>query len=129
VTTVLGTVINMHQLGATVRLADGTLAAIPPSEVCAHRAVLRDSMLKKQELPFAVHREGRRPAAFVTPDAIARATAPQLTEPVFEERMNAYLKSVADRELADGPPPAERHFIRKKKRAAIFEARSKRVQT
>jgi len=127
VTTMLGTVINMHQLGATVRLADGTLAAIPPAEVSAHRAVLHDSMIKKQELPFAVHREGRRPAAFVTPDAIARAAAPQLTDPVFEERMNAYLRSVSDRESGDGPPPAERHFIRKKKRAAIFEARTNQI--
>ncbi|HEY0798301.1 MAG TPA: hypothetical protein VGD50_04075 [Candidatus Baltobacteraceae bacterium] len=128
-TTIRGIVINMHQLGATVRLEDGTLAAIPPAEVMAHRAILHDSMIKKQELPFAVARTGRRPAAFVTPDALARTPAPQLTDNLFEERMNTYLRSVADHESLDGPPPAERHFIRKKKRAAIFEARTTQVET
>ncbi len=43
----------------------------------------------------------------------------------FEDRLNAYLKSTEEWAPPDRPEPAERHFIRKKRRAAHFEARSK----
>jgi hypothetical protein len=43
----------------------------------------------------------------------------------FEERMGAYLKETEAWAPPDRPPPAERHFIRKKRRAAFFEARNK----
>jgi hypothetical protein len=69
-------VISIHQLGATVRLEDGTLAAV-------------------------------------------------LVDPSFEDQMTAYLKSTQEWAPLDRPPPAERHFIRKKRRAAFFEARGK----
>jgi hypothetical protein len=43
----------------------------------------------------------------------------------FEVQMNRYLKSTEEWAPPDRPAPAERHFIRKKRRAAFFEARHK----
>ncbi len=48
--TLLGTVINLHRFGAAVRLADGRLASVPPSEVEAHRAMFEESFVARRAL-------------------------------------------------------------------------------
>ena len=43
----------------------------------------------------------------------------------FERRIGDYLRATQEWAPPDRPEPAERHFIRKKRRAALFEARKK----
>jgi len=119
VSAVRGTVINIHQHGATVRLEDGTLAAVPASELAANRPAYVSSQATRAPLTLALER--RSGHAIV---ALERG-APRLIEAAFEAQMNAFLRSSQEWDPADGPPPAERHFIRKKRRAASFEARTK----
>jgi hypothetical protein len=45
-------------------------------------------------------------------------------DPAFERRIAEYLKATEEWAPSDRPEPAERHFIRKKRRAAFFEARN-----
>jgi hypothetical protein len=120
---VTGQVISLHQLGATVRLDDGTLAAIPASEVAANRPALVRSLQRREPLALLVRREGR-PVALLR-DLPGPRPAPQLVDAGFEGRLSAYLKSTEEWAPPDRPQPAERHFIRKKRRAAFFEARTK----
>jgi hypothetical protein len=117
----------LHQLGATVRLEDGTLAAIPAGEVAANRPALVRSLQRREPLTLIVRREGRHPVASLPrPGALpAPRPAPQLVDSGFEDRLTAYLKSTEEWAPPDRPQPAERHFIRKKRRAAFFEARTK----
>ena len=49
--------------------------------------------------------------------------APQIRDDELEEQIAAYLKSTEEWEQPDGIPAAERHFLRKKRRAALFEKR------
>ncbi len=49
--------------------------------------------------------------------------APQIRDDELEEQIASYLKSTEEWEPADGLPAAERHFLRKKRRAALFETR------
>jgi hypothetical protein len=117
-------VISIHQLGATVRLEDGSLAAVRAGDTAAHRPLLVKSLQHHEPLWLEVERSGRHPV--VRPSgAQAPADPPLLVDPVFEDRMSAYLKSTQEWAPPDRPPPAERHFIRKKRRAAFFEARGK----
>jgi|SRR6202162_3260394 len=121
-----GYVISVHQLGATVRLEDGSLAAIPQSELSANRPVIVRSLRDRQPLAFDVNREAQRAIAYVNREPAADpSSAPRLVDTAFERQMAAYLKSTEDWAPPDRPEPAERHFIRKKRRAALFEARSK----
>jgi len=123
-----GVVINVHALGATVRLDDGTLAAVPPAEAAKNRPALLGSLSRREQLVFTVEREGRHAVARIASEGAAvamRPEAPRLHDESFESLMNAYLKSVEEREPPDRPAPAERHFIRKKRRATFFEARSR----
>lgn len=121
-----GIVISVHQLGAMVRLDDGSLAAVPESELAANRPVLVASLRRREPLAFAVEHAGRHAVAYLNrepgPDP---RTAPRLADTAFETQMNRYLKSTEEWAPPDRPPPAERHFIRKKRRAASFEARHK----
>ncbi len=127
--------INVHALGATVRLADGALAAVDALDVERHRPAYLASQHDRTEIDVVVDRGGRRPVARMagfdapaTPIA-ERANAPQpgasaLTDPAFEAQIAAYLKSTEAWAPHDRPEPAERHFIRKRHRAASIEARS-----
>jgi len=125
-----GTVINVHYHGATVRLEDGTLAAVPAGELAANRPLFVSSYQRRTTLPLLVERHGRHATARLatsdSPEPVPRPpAAPQLVDEAFEQRMGAYLKATEEWAPADRPPPAERHFIRKKRRAALFEARNK----
>ena len=126
-----GTVINIHFHGALVRLEDGTLASVAAAELAVNRAAYATSLDRRSQLDFARDDSGRRPIvrlegsarAAPIPDA-PRSAAPHLVDPAFEERIGAYLKETEAWAPPDRPEPAERHFIRKKRRAAFFEARN-----
>jgi len=123
---VAGLVISVHQLGATVRLEDGSLAAIPASELGANRPAILRSGRRREPLAVDVERRERHAVAYVAREPQARIQGtPRLLDAVFEKQMAAYLKSTEEWAPPDRPEPAERHFIRKKRRAALFEARSK----
>jgi hypothetical protein len=109
----------VHQLGATVRLEDGSLAAVPATELTANRSTILKSMQRREPLALWVERNGRHAVAYL------ESRAPILVDATFEQRMNAYLKSTEEWAPPDRPAPADRHFIRKKRRAAVFEARAK----
>ncbi|HVN69353.1 MAG TPA: hypothetical protein VMU38_06880 [Candidatus Binatia bacterium] len=109
-----GIVINLNAYGATVRLDDGDLASASPSDVETHRDLYRRSLLGKKRLAFEVRRAGRRCAV---------SLAPQISDDALEDQIAAFLKSTEEWEPADGVPAAERHFLRKKRRAALFEAK------
>jgi hypothetical protein len=125
-----GTVINIHFHGALVRLEDGALAAVPPAELAANRAIYAASLDRRTPLDLEVDAGGRRPVVTLAGGTVPAAEAvpdpgPRLVDPAFEERIGAYLKETEAWAPPDRPEPAERHFIRKKRRAAIFEARNK----
>lgn len=127
--TVTGTVINVHYHGATVRLVDGTLAAVPAAELAAHRSTYVAGYDRRMPLELVVDRSGRH-AVVLLPQSVTTAqsapsAAPRLIDPAFERRLGEYLKATQEWAPADRPEPAERHFIRKKRRAAFFEARNK----
>jgi hypothetical protein len=117
-------VISIHQLGATVRLEDGTLAAVPAGETAANRPVLVKSLQQREPLWLEVESNGRHRTVRLR-GTRGPSPAPVLVDPSFEDQMTAYLKSTQEWAPLDRPPPAERHFIRKKRRAAFFEARGK----
>jgi hypothetical protein len=126
---VRGTVINIHHHGATVRLDDGTLAAVPAAELALHRSAYEESLAARIPLELILD-SSRRHATVVLEGAAAAPpaqtpppAAPQIVDAAFETQINAYLKSTEAWAPPDRPPPAERHFIRKKRREAIFEAR------
>jgi hypothetical protein len=124
---VRGTVINIHYHGATVRLEDGRLASVTAFELAEHRATYVASLQRRAPLALELDERGRHPCVALHRDASAppaEPDAPQLTDEAFEERMDRYLKSTEEWAPPDRPPPAERHFIRKKRRARIFEARN-----
>jgi hypothetical protein len=109
-----GIVINLNAYGATVRLDDGDLASANALDVERHRDEYQRSLVRHKRLAFEVRRNGRRRAV---------SLAPQLRDDAFEEQIASYLKSTEEWEPADGVPAAERHFLRKKRRAALFESR------
>jgi len=127
VSVVRGTVINIHHHGATVRLEDGTLAAVPAGDVAVHRAIYEASLEERTRLEFVLDRRGRHAVVFLErarpPEAVPLSAEPELVSPAFETQMNAYLKATEAWAPPDRLAPAERHFIRKKRREAIFEAR------
>ncbi|HET6277000.1 MAG TPA: hypothetical protein VFE16_13810 [Candidatus Cybelea sp.] len=109
-----GIVINLNAYGATVRLDDGDLASANALDVERHRDEYQRSLVRRKRLAFEVRRNGRRRAV---------SLAPQLRDDAFEEQIASYLKSTEEWEPADGVPAAERHFLRKKRRAALFESK------
>lgn len=109
-----GIVINLNAYGATVRLDDGDLASASASDVETHRDQYQRSLTGRKRLAFEVRRQGRRCAV---------SLAPQLRDDRLEEQISSYLKSTEEWEPADGLPAAERHFLRKKRRAALFESK------
>ena len=122
---VRGTVINIHHHGATVRLEDGSLAAVAAAELAAHRTAYEGSLAGKA--PLELIADGSRKHAVVVLERIPTpevpAAIPHLLDAAFETQINAYLKSTEEWAPRDQAAPAERHFIRKKRREAIFEAR------
>jgi len=128
-----GTVINIHFHGALVRLEDGSLAAVEAVEVAAHRPQYARSLERREPLVFVLDRRqrhavvslgGRVPLASTQETSAPEREGPRLVDPVFEERIGAYLKETEAWAPTDRPSPAERHFIRKKRRSAFFEARN-----
>jgi hypothetical protein len=124
VSVVRGTVINIHHHGATVRLDDGSLAAVSALELASHRAAYEGSLAAKTPLELILD-ASRRHALVVLERAVPAPVAPEphLAREAFETQINAYLKSTEAWAPRDQAEPAERHFIRKKRREAIFEAR------
>lgn len=123
-----GTVINVHRLGATVRLEDGTLAAVPFGELLAHEATFNASFTKREPIALELEpREARHRVAFLARGDRERQAAQlaSVHDTAFEEQMRRYLKATEEWAPPDRPAPAERHFIRKKRRAAHFESRTK----
>lgn len=112
--TVRGSVINVNAYGATVRLESGELASASAGDVDAHRAAYERALTGKKEVEFLVQRGTRRPGVIL---------APQIRDSHFEEQIAGYLKMTEEWESTDGLPAHERHFLRKKKRAALFESR------
>ena len=109
-----GIVINLNVYGATVRLEGGDLASASAGDVQSHRELYQGSLLRRTRLSFEVRRDGRRYAV---------SLAPQIRDDRLEEQITSYLKSTQEWEPADEMPAAERHFLRKKRRAALFAAR------
>lgn len=109
-----GIVINLNAYGATVRLDDGDLATASAADVESHRDQYQRSLMRRKRLAFEVRRAGRRCAV---------SLAPQIRDDELEDQIAAYLRSTEEWEPADGLPAAERHFLRKKRRAALFEAK------
>jgi hypothetical protein len=109
-----GIVINLNAYGATVRLDDGDLATAPASDVETHLDQYQRSLARRKRLAFEVRRDGRRRAV---------SLAPQIRDDELEEQIATYLKSTEEWEQPNGVPAAERHFLQKKRRAALFEKR------
>ena len=122
---VRGIVINVHELGATVRLDDGSFAAVVASELAANRPAYVRSLQHRDALELSLEPRGRHPVVALAPEQPEPRAGVRLVDPAFEDRIAAYLKATEEWAPPDRPPPAERHFIRKKRRAAYFEARSK----
>ena len=134
-----GTIISTHEYGATARLDDGTLAAVGATEFALHRPTYEASRNGRKPIELYVERFGRHASAVlvtgaaIAPDDVlaeppseeAREELPTHTDIAFEIRLGAYLRETEAWAPADRPPPAERHFIRKKHRADVFEARKK----
>jgi hypothetical protein len=121
---VRGQVISLHALGATVRLEDGQLVAVPAGDVQAHRDTYARACERRRPISFElVDMPDRRPqvvlAARHPDEPIEPAAAPvTLVDDAFEEKMATYLRATEEWAPADRPPPAERHFLRKRRRAA-----------
>jgi hypothetical protein len=106
-----GIVINLNAYGATVRLDDGDLATASAHDVETHREQYQRSLTGRTQLVFEVRRQGRRRAV---------ALAPQIRDERLEEQIASFLKSTQEWEPEQGPPAAERHFLRKKRRRDKF---------
>ena len=121
-----GHVINLHAFGATVRLDDGTLAAVPRSEVEMHRKRFEQSLGEHVTIPLEVQMSGHGKLAVVAkpgldPATIVPSTGPiALTDEAFEARLAAYLRETEEWAPPDQPQPFERHLTRKRRRSAQF---------
>lgn len=109
-----GIVINVNAFGATVRLDDGRLASAPAADVEKHRGHYDRAVMNRRSMEFLVQSSGRHPMVTL---------APQLRDEQFETQIANYLKSTQEWENPELPPAHERHFLRKKRRAAVFESR------
>ena len=122
-----GQVINVHTFGATVRLEDGSLAAVPRHEVESHRGRFELSLARKTRLPLDVRPVAHGKVAVLVADAFDATLAAEAADPVsltdeaFEERLAAYLRATEDWAPPDKPQPFERHLLRKKRRSAQFK--------
>jgi hypothetical protein len=118
---VRGNVINVHALGAAVRLEDGRLVAAPLGDVNRHRAAYARSLGHRVPLTFeVVGRSASLAAAQVDEAIVPSEPAPQLSDPAFEAQIAAYLKQTEEWAPTDRPQPFERHLFRKRARAKQF---------
>lgn len=109
---VFGFVINVNAFGATVRLENGELASAPAGDVEAHRSAYDNAMSQRRSQAFVLHPGGRRPMVTI---------APQIEEPELDDQIAQFFESTNEWENDDdGVPAHERHFLRKKQRAAQF---------
>ncbi|MBV8245932.1 MAG: S1 domain-containing protein [Candidatus Eremiobacteraeota bacterium] len=117
-TRVRGNVININGFGATVRLSGGEMAAVPMPALNADRPAYARALQSRQEVLFDVlGQEGGRTIVALSPEA------PEITSERLEAQITKYLKETEEWELSDAAPAHERHFLRKKRRAAFFESR------
>ena len=110
-----GIVINLNAYGATVRLENGELATAPAADVEEHRPDYQRSLVRRKRLSFDLRRDGRRRPTVLL--------APQIRDDELDAQIASYLKSTEEWESPDGVPAAERHFLQKKRRAALFESK------
>jgi hypothetical protein len=121
-----GHVINLHAFGATVRLDDGSLAAVPRAEVDMHRKRFEQSLGERVRLPLDVRACGRGKLAILAaagrePVVAIPASRPiPLIDDAFEARLAAYLRETEEWAPPDQPQPFERHLTRKRRRSAQF---------
>jgi hypothetical protein len=121
---VRGSVINVHALGAAVRLEDGRLVAAPIGDVNKNRAAYTRALDHKGgTLPFDLVGKMVVLAQTRVDEVQATTPAPELTDPSFEAQITAYLKSTEVWAPPDRPQPFERHLVRKRHRARLFESR------
>lgn len=112
---VYGFVINVNAYGATVRLESGELASAPAGDVEAHHSEYERGLTGRKRLMFMVHPGERRPMVTI---------APQIHDEELDEQIAHYLRSTEEWDANEqGVPSAERHFLKKKKRAALFESK------
>ena len=112
--TARGIVINLNAYGAAVRLEDGRLASAPLVDVEKHRADYDRALVTRRHVTFVVKPGARHPLVLL---------APQIRDEALEQQIASYLKMTEEWEKPDAAPAHERHFLRKKKRAALFESR------
>jgi hypothetical protein len=118
-------VINVHNLGATVRLEDGRLVAAPIGDVNKNRAAYTRAVDHKDvTLPFDLVGKMVVLAQTRIDEVTPTTEVPALTDPSFEAQIAAYLKSTEEWAPPDRPQPFERHLVRKQHRAKFFESRS-----
>ncbi len=119
---VRGSVINIHALGATVRLENGKLVAVPLIDVNKNRAAYTRAVGQKTTLPFDLDgRAVRLATTRVDEPIVATAEAPAaFDDPGFEAQIAAYLKQTETWAPPDRPEPFERHLFRKRQRAKQF---------
>jgi len=125
---VRGTVISVHNFGATVRLENGEVASVPIADVNSNRAAYTRAVVSRTDLPFDAHHGPRHRVLVLATSRIDEVMlppvqVPRLTDEAFEQQISTYLKETQEWERADAPPAHERHFLRKKRRAAYFESK------
>ncbi len=100
---------------------------MPEAELVANRPRYTSSHAKREPLALVLDRLGRHQIVTLeaAPPLVSSAPSGDLlfADVVFEAKIGAYLKATQEWAPADQAPPAERHFIRKKRRARLFEAR------
>lgn len=122
---VRGSVINVHNLGAIVRLEDGRLVAAPIGDVNRNRSAYTRALEHKDvTLPFDLVGKMVVIAQTRIDEVAPTADVPPLTDPSFEAQIAAYLKSTEEWAPSDRPQPFERHLVRKRQRAKFFESRA-----
>jgi hypothetical protein len=122
---VRGSVINVHNLGATVRLEDGRLVAAPIGDVNKNRAAYTRALEHKDvTLPFDLVGKMVVLAQTRIDEVTPTSEVPALTDPSFEAQIAAYLKSTEEWAPPDRPQPFERHLVRKQQRAKFYESRA-----
>jgi hypothetical protein len=122
---VRGSVINVHALGAAVRLEDGRLVSVPLVDVNKNRASYTRALGTKTTLPFDLDGRSVRLATTRVDEPIVPTSSTTVVEdPTFEAQIVAYLKQTESWAPADAPPPSERHLFRKRTRAKQFRGDS-----
>lgn len=120
---VRGSVLNVHNLGAIVRLDDGRLVAAPIGDVNKNRAAYTRALERKDvTLPFDLVGKMVVLAQTRVDEVTPTTPTPALTDPSFEAQIAAYLKSTEAWAPSDRPQPFERHLVRKRRRAKVFRS-------